>query len=225
MHKLFILFIFCAALLTARAEGSVTRIEGTFDACYECCNATSNLRVAKKGVAVYYIDGKGHIQYDTYADSICGEQNGDAIHSDTFGMNLLDAFWPTPLAFNALKADSTATTPESTTLIFDMRARIDKDDAKIMRWIGASSEIKKWEIRCTYAGDDTSDICADSLRTITQTLDMTATGAIFSRAFDAPSTRCEMRVDIDVRDVRHLTTKQAKEARKNDKKQLADRRR
>ena len=136
MHKLFILFIFCAALLTARAEGSVTRIEGTFDACYECFNATSNLRVAKKGVAVYYIDGKGHIQYDTYADSICGEQNGDAIHSDTFGMKLLEAFWPTPLAFNALKADSTATTPESTTLIFDMGARIDKDDAKIMRWIG-----------------------------------------------------------------------------------------
>ena len=62
-------------------------------------------------------------------------------------MKLLDAFRPTPLAFNALKADSTATTPESTTLIFDMRARIDKDDAKIMRWIGASSEIKKWEIR------------------------------------------------------------------------------
>ncbi len=47
-------------------------------------------------------------------------------------MKLLDAFWPTPLAFNALKADSTATTPESTTLIFDMRAdrqRRRKDNA------------------------------------------------------------------------------------------------
>ena len=219
--KFLALTVLAAACLVAKAAGPATRIEGTYHAVYECANTTGGLDATASGTVVYYVDGDGKVDYKIYADSVSGTFQGKTIDKETLAIKALNGFWPTPL--NTANADSVLSDTETELILsYDVAARVNSDDEKLMRMTGNSSKIKTWTITCAYAPTHEATVSTDSLRAIGLNLDITATGANFRRLFDANSTECHVSITIDITDVATLDPKQAKAARKADKKRFTD---
>lgn len=214
------LTVLAAACLTAEAAKPATRLEGTYRAVYDCTNASGGLDATASGTVVYYIDGNGKVDYKIYADSVSGTFRGETIDKETTAIAMLNVLWP--IIPNPAKADSVLSdTGAEVVLSYDVAARINSDDEKLMRMTGSSSKIKEWSIICTYAPADGATPSIDSLRAIGSSLVMTATGVNFRRVFDAASTECRMNVTIDITGIEALDPEQAKAARKADRKRLA----
>lgn len=214
------LTVLAAACITAEAAEPATRLEGTYRAVYDCTNASGGLDAAASGTVVYYVDGNGKVDYKIYADSVSGTFRGETIDKETTAIDMLNVLWPT--IPNPANADSVLSdTGTEVVLSYDVAARINSDDEKLMRMTGSSSKIKEWSITCTYAPADGATASIDSLRAIGSSVDMAATGVNFRRVFDAASTECRMNVTIDITKVEALDSEQAKAMRKADRKRFA----
>lgn len=188
----------------------MVRIEGEYSAELQFCNELGEGQVSESGTTIYYLhpakDGRYSVDYDKYADSISCEVNYTLKCSKQLVSDVLTEFWPIPG-----KADQNAIYRD-TTVTRDMRPFITRDNEKVMKTIGFSSDVRQWQITDTY-------LPSGQLESMVQQSEFIGNGINFRRIFGAVPTECKTTIHVTIRSVKTLNAKEAKTIRKAERKE------
>lgn len=208
---LLVLTNMCAYTAHAKdAESNVLRIDGEYSAELQFCNESGKGQAFESGTTIYYLyptkDGRYSVEYDKYADSISCDANYTLKSAKNLVLDVLTEFWPIPG-----KADQHATYRD-TTVTRDMRPFITRDNEKIMKAIGFSSDVRQWQITDTY-------LPSGQLGSMVQQSEFIGNGVNFRRIFGAVPTECRATIHVTIRSVKTLDAKEAKTIRKAERKE------